>query len=63
MRYAIITTEGATTSPDGDDVENIQILAFIDAADSLSALLEFREFHSQAAENIGFKEYRCFPEN
>jgi hypothetical protein len=38
-------------------------IAFIDAADGISAPLEFKEFYSQAAEDLGFTEYRCFPEN
>jgi hypothetical protein len=38
MRYAIITTEGHTSSPNGADVENVQILAFIDTENSASAL-------------------------
>lgn len=63
MRYAIITTEGTTISPNGSDVENVQVLAFVDAADSFSAMLKFKELYSQATENLGFTEYSCFPED
>ncbi|MGE4577195.1 MAG: hypothetical protein AB7D42_01520, partial [Candidatus Methanomethylophilaceae archaeon] len=62
-RYAIITTEGNTTTPDGSDVENVQVLAFIDATDSFSAMSEFKELYSQAADDLGFMEYGCFPED
>ncbi len=63
MRYAIITTEGTTTSPNGSDVENVQVLAFIEATDGFSAMSEFKEFYSQTVENLGFTEYSCFPED
>lgn len=63
MRYAIITTEGTTTSPDGSDVENVQVLAFIDATDCFSAMSKFKDLYSQAAEGLGFTEYSCFPED
>ena len=39
-------------SPNGNDVENVQVLAFVDAADSFSAMLEFKELYSQATEKL-----------
>lgn len=63
MRYAIITAEGSTISPNGNNVENVQVLAFIDATDSSSAMSKFEESYSQVIEDLGFKEYTCFPED
>lgn len=62
MRYAIITSQGTTASPDGSEIENVQILAFIDATDSFSALSSFNDLYSKDAEKLGFTEYSCFPE-
>lgn len=59
----MITDEGFTSSPNGTDVENVQILAFIDAEDSESALLMFEESYLDNVKKLGFREYRCFPED
>ena len=63
MRYAMITTEGTTVSPNGSEVENVQVLAFIDADNRFSAISKFKDLYSQAAEDLGFTEYSCFPED
>jgi hypothetical protein len=63
MRYAIITAEGTTASPNGSEVENVQVLAFIDAPDMFSAMSKFKDLYSQSVEDQGFTEYSCFPED
>jgi hypothetical protein len=63
MRYAIITTEGTTISPDGSEVENVQVLAFIDADNRFSAISKFKDLYSHSVEDLGFTEYSCFPED
>ena len=61
MRYAITTSQGSTYAPDGSCVENVQILAYIDASSPKEAILIFEKEHLSDLQERGFDEYSCFP--
>lgn len=63
MRYAITTVQGTTYAPDGSPVENVQILAYVEASDSKEALSVFEKEHLPKLKEKGFTVYSCFPEN
>ncbi len=61
MKYAIMTFQGSTHSPNGDYVENIQILAFVDATNPQEAITVFEKDYLPDVQEKGFTEYSCFP--
>ncbi|MFA7032663.1 MAG: hypothetical protein WC201_03785 [Bacilli bacterium] len=61
MRYAIVTPQGSTYAPDGSCIENVQVLAFIEASDSNEALSVFEKEFLPDLQEKGFNEYSCFP--
>lgn len=63
MRYAITTVQGTTYAPDNSHIENVQILAYVEALNSKEAILFFEQVHLPELRERGFTEYSCFPEN
>lgn len=61
MRYAITTSQGSTYAPDDSCIENIQILAYVEASDSKEALSIFEREYLPDLQERGFDEYSCFP--
>lgn len=61
MRYAIITNQGSTYAPDGSCIENVQILAYIEASSPKEAIPIFEKEHLPDLQKMGFSEYSCFP--
>jgi len=49
-RYIIATCGGHTQAPDGSDIENAQILDFVDATDKDNAIEVFEKFNKPMAE-------------
>lgn len=61
--YIFITSEGYTFSPNNSDsepdIENCQVLGFVEASDSLEAFKKFKENNLYLNE-LGFNEVLCY---
>ena len=61
-RYIFITPEGTTNAPNGDEVENMQVIGIVDGAmdenDALKKLLQKNEWIIDAEFNVA--EFICY---
>ncbi len=57
-KFIVLTDEGTTMSPNGKDVENLQVLAILESKDKELAELEFKHDYKKMLKDGKWKNYK-----